>query len=61
MLPDVLRLVDGELKLADGTDATEYLREFAITRGILPTEPMSLQTHKQAQRILDERMLNFVA
>lgn len=60
-LPNVLRLVDGELKLADGKDAKEYLREFAKKRGISPSEPLSLQTHSQAQRILNERLFNTAA
>lgn len=53
ILPNVLRLVDGELKMADGSDAREYLRAFAERRNISPDEPMSLQTHEQAQRSVD--------
>ena len=40
--PDILRLVDGQLVCSDGTDAREYLRQWAIDKGVAPDRPINI-------------------
>ena len=40
--PNNLRLVDGELVMADGSDVREYLRAWAERVGITPDTPLSM-------------------
>ena len=40
--PNNLRLVDGELVMADGSDVREYLRAWAERFGITPDTPLSM-------------------
>lgn len=47
--PDKLRLVDGELVCADGSDVREYLREYAEKVKIGPDEPMVLMRRSVAE------------
>lgn len=49
-LPNRLRLVDGELVMADGSDVREYLREFARRNCIDGNTPMTLVERSTAQR-----------
>ena len=44
-LPNKLRLIDGELVLADGGDVREYLREFAKKAGVDENTPVALSSH----------------
>lgn len=41
-LPDRLRLVDGELVLADGGDVREYLRAYAARAGVTAADPVNV-------------------
>lgn len=40
--PNNLRLIDGELVMADGSDVREYLRAWAERVGITPDTPLSM-------------------
>ena len=40
--PNNLRLMDGELVMADGSDVREYLRAWAERVGVTPDTPLSL-------------------
>lgn len=42
IIPDKLRIRDGELVMADGSDVREYLRAFAKRQGITESTPISL-------------------
>ena len=44
-LPNKLRLIDGELVLADGGDVREYLRAFAKKAGVDENTPVALSSH----------------
>lgn len=46
-----LRLVGDRLVMADGSDATEYLRAFAESRGITPDTPVNLMMRSDLQRL----------
>ena len=52
VLPDKLRLVDGELVCADGSDVRAYLREFASAAKVTPDTPMVImrRDHHEADR-----------
>jgi hypothetical protein len=55
-LPDKLRIVDGELVCADGSDVREYLRQFAAAGNISPDTPVVLMRkdgHEQDRRDAD--------
>lgn len=56
-LPDILRLVDGELVCVDGGDIREYLREYARYAEIGPDEPMTLMRRAGHQRDREDAML----
>lgn len=40
--PNNLRLIDGELVMADGSDVREYLRAWAERVGVSPDTPLSM-------------------
>ena len=40
--PNNLRLIDGELVMADGSDVREYLRAWAERVGVTPDTPLSM-------------------
>lgn len=40
--PNNLRLIDGELVMADGSDIREYLRAWAERVGVTPDTPLSM-------------------
>ena len=40
--PNLLRLMDGELVMADGSDVREYLRAWADRVGVTPDTPLSM-------------------
>ena len=40
--PNNLRLIDGELVMADGSDVREYLRAWAERVGVTPDTPLSI-------------------
>ena len=42
--PNNLRLIDGELVMADGSDVREYLRAWAERVGVTPDTPLSMVT-----------------
>ena len=49
MLPDKLRLVDGVLVCADGSNVQEYLRAWAYTMKVMPDTPVNLMTRDDAE------------
>jgi hypothetical protein len=48
-LPNRLRLQNGELVMADGSDVREYLRAFAAKHAVTANTPLTLCDRAQAQ------------
>lgn len=56
-LPDKLRLIDGELVCADGSNVREYLRDYALRAEIAPDEPVSIMRRSAAQKDRDDALI----
>lgn len=54
IIPDRLRIVDGELVMADGSDVREYLRAFAKRQGITENTPVSLMSRNIVLDLIPE-------
>lgn len=59
--PNRLRIRDGELFMADGTDVREYLRTWAESQGIDSDEPLVLMDRHQAERLRYAALFSVVA
>ena len=51
--PNNLRLIDGELVMADGSDVREYLRAWAERVGITSDTPLSMLTRDDLMKLAD--------
>ena len=49
--PNNLRLIDGELVMADGSDVREYLRAWAERIGITSDTPLSMVTRDDLMKL----------
>ena len=49
--PNNLRLIDGELVMADGSDVREYLRAWAERMGIVSDTPLSMVTRNDLMKL----------
>lgn len=59
--PNRLRIRDGELFMADGTDVREYLRTWAESQGIGEDLPLVLMDRTQAEELRALAWFNAVA
>lgn len=51
--PNNLRLIDGELVMADGSDVREYLRAWAERVGITPDTPLSMISRDDLMKLAE--------
>lgn len=51
--PNNLRLIDGELVMADGSDVREYLRAWAERVGVTPDTPLSMIARDDLMKLAD--------
>lgn len=58
-LPDRLRLRDGVLVLDDGSDAREYLRDWARRANVGDDTPVNVLKRESATRLQDEADMRF--
>lgn len=59
--PNKLRLVDGQLALAEGGSPAEYLRGFAERMKVTPDTPVCLITKAELDDLLFHRQLMLAA
>lgn len=58
-LPDRLRLRDGVLVLDDGSDAREYLRDWARRANVGDDTPVNVLKRESVTRLQDEADMRF--
>ena len=51
--PNSLRLIDGELVMADGSDVREYLRAWAERVGVTPDTPLSMVSRADLMKLAE--------
>lgn len=52
-IPNMLRIVDGELICKDGSDVKEYLRKYSEDTGITPDTPIILVQQSWYSALVD--------